>query len=704
MRKSAKTTNTLIALILLLAAGKVHAQQLSAHIGDPKTYFGVAYYPEVWNFETLDKDIALMKEANVNVVRMGEFSWNLMEPREGQYEFAWLHRVVERLYANGIQVILGTPTASPPVWMATQYPEIFKVDELGHRRGHGARKNTSFSSEVYRSFSRKICTELGREFGSKAGVIAWQTDNEFSLSPDYSEETRLKWVDWLADKYGSIDTLNRIWATNLWSMEYHDFSQIPMAKPGTWHHPSLRMDWQQFTSDQIVEFQQIQLDALRKHSRIPITHDAMPGQKIIYPDLFANLDFMTTNFYHNFSVYNRVQMNFDRLRGYGKGMHWVFETAPNYSGGGPKGKTWFIHQPDGAMRSIIWSNYAMGGQGTLFWLWRQHPAGQEMPHGSFISSWGKPAANFEQLKQLGRELKEQSDFLINSPVEKADIAIVYSHKAAMGFTVENSTSADIRYYTDWTQRFYRPMSDAFLHRDVIHEWVDPAGYKVIVAPMLPALSGSYVQKLRQWVEQGGTLLLGPMSGFRTEHWTAPTDHALGEIGAWIGLEVESRIPIDPYNRNYAVVPQLSFSFDDLADADCSLWSEALSTTDGKVLATYTNGMHRDQPAIVETKVGKGKVVFFGTDPGYEAMKSIYLKYAAEQGVQPLARGDKDVLVVPRSDGKDRYLAIINISNEKKNIELEDPISEDLLGGDQAGKKILTLSPFEVIIGKMAGTN
>ena len=686
-------------LACLFILAQAHSQNINTYIGDPKLYYGVAYYPESWDFETVEEDIALMKEANINVVRMSEFSWNLMEPKEGQYEFAWLHKVIDQLYENGIQVILGTPTATPPVWMAEKYPEIFKVDEHGNRRGHGARKNTSYSSETYRSFSQKICSELGKAFGKKAGVIAWQTDNEFSLSADYSEETRKKWVAWLEKKYQSIATLNKIWATNLWSMEYGNFNQIPMATPSIWHHTSLRMDWLQFTSDELVAFQQIQLDALRKHTDLPITHDAMPGQKIIYPDLFANLDFMTTNFYHNFSVYNRVQMNFDRLRGYGKGMHWVFETAPNYSGGGPQGKTWFIHQPDGAMRSIMWSNYAMGGQGSLFWLWRQHRAGQEMVHGSFISAWGKKAANFEQLKAFGQELKDQSELLIETPVAPAEIGMIYSHKAAMGYTVEAYNTQNLRYYTEWTSRFYRPMSDAFLHRDVIHEWVDLSKYKMIVASMLPSMTSKYMQELKEWVQDGGVLFLGPMAGYRTENWTAPTQHALGELGDWIGLEIESRIPIDPFNKNHDKAPKINFQLEGFPAVECSLWSEALSSQNGKTLATYEHGMHNGQPAIIETQVGKGKVVFFGTDPGPEALKKFYLKYAAGIGISPLAKGDQDVIIVPRKRGKDQYQFIINITNESKTIELAARIVKDVLSGTKGARKKIVLQPFEVILGK-----
>ena len=353
-----------------------------------------------------------------------------------------------------------------------------------------------YNHPLYNEKCRLVCEALAKAVGSRKGVIGWQTDNEFHLSSDYSDLTKNDWKKWLETRYGTIENLNKIWATNLWSQKYDSFDQIPMNKTGTWHHPSLRMDWKSFSSDQVVAFQDIQLKAIRKYSTLPITHDGMPGNTIEYPDLFENLDFMATNFYHNFSVYNRVQINFDRLRGYGKGMHWVFETAPNYSGGGPKGMNWFIHQPDGALRSIMWTHYALGGQGTMFWLWRQHPAGHEMPHGSFVSSWGKPVANFSELSNLGAELEKNSDELMKSEVKQAEIGMLFSHTSVRGYKIETNSGKAVNYYTDVTSKFYRPLSDAFLSRDVIHEGVDIDKYKMLVMPMAPVLPDELKERLK----------------------------------------------------------------------------------------------------------------------------------------------------------------------------------------------------------------
>lgn len=694
-------TKAVITALICLNAFSVLSQSRGnkGYIGSPNLYYGVAYYPEAWNLEGVDEDIRQMKTFHINVVRMAEFSWALMEPEEGRFEFEWLHQIVDKLVANGIEVVLGTPTATPPIWAAEKYPEIFVTDESGVRREHGGRRNCSYTSQKYRELSEKICQAMAREFGQKPGVIGWQTDNEFNIIFDYSEQTRRLWHQWLEEKYQTIDNLNQVWHTNLWSQRYQRFDQIPMPKPSVWHHSSLRFDWGLFSNQQIVDYQNIHIQAIRKYSNLPITHDGMPGQEKDYPKLFENLDFMAVNCYHGFQAYPRWQTNYDRMRGYGKGMHWLFETAPNNSGGGPSGQTWFIHQPDGAFRAVTWMNYAMGGQGAMFWLWRQQPAGQEMPHGAFLSAWGEPAANADDLRQMGRELKTHSDLLMNAPVDQARIALFYSHQNDLGLRIEESSNG-IDYYANWTDLFYSPISNAFLHRDVIHEQSNLEPYEVLILPLMPYLSKELSGKLEQWVRKGGILIAGPMTAYRDGSWTAHTDRALGWFEAWTGIEVVSRIPADDYSREGE--PYAKIRFDDklktLPVDACKLWSEALNSSKGTVLGVYQNGMHHQKPAIIENRVGKGKVIFLGTYPGEKAYQKLVLDGAREKNIQPLATGDPYILVVPRTqpDGT-RLLFAINLGDTTKNLQLGGAIYTDLLSGNQINGASISLKPFEVLM-------
>ncbi len=687
-----------IALMLIL--WHVEPVKLTAqnHIGDKKLYYGCAYYPEAWGLQTVDEDIARMKELNMNVMRMAEFSWAVMEPEEGRFRFDWLHQVIDKLYENGIDVVLGTPTATPPAWMAEKYPEIFVVEETGQQRTHGARRNCSYTNEVYREKSRIIVEKMAQEFGEKPGVIAWQTDNEFHLTSDYSKTTEKRWHDWLRKRYGSIETINEQWNLNLWSQRYNSFGQIPMPRSDIWHHPSLQMAWYRFTNDMVDEYQDIHLESIRKYSNLPITHDGMPGQRTNYVQLFDDLDFMAVNNYHSFEAYDRIQSNYDRMRGYHQGFHWLFETAPNYSGGGKKGNTWFLHQPEGSMQAAMWMNYGLGGQGIMFWLWRQHWAGQEMPHGSIISSWGKPAANYDDLKELGKQLHMTSAFLMENPVKQAEAAIFWSHENLKGLTIEEYAN-NIKYYNDWTYRFYRPIADAQVHRDVIHEHTDISNYKLLMIPLMPYVPQQLQDRLQDWVINGGILLVGPMTGYRTEEWTGFKQHAMGEMAEWMDIEVDSRIPIGTSRRPAEIPVLLDFNNGLITKSpEASLWSEALSTDGGNILAFYKNGMHDGKPAIIENQVGQGKVVLLGTDPGEKAYRQLILKYADEAGVKPLTGVVEDVVISPRKGRSGEGYVVVNISNQEKEINLDINGYEDLLRQKKmkTGGK-LPLGPYDFFI-------
>lgn len=669
------------------------------YIGDKKLYYGAAYYPEGWDLQGIEADIRRMKECHINVVRMAEFSWTLMEPEEGRFEFDWLHGIIDQLHAAGIDVILGTPTATPPGWAADKYPNMFAVNEDGIRSQHGARRNCSFTDPDYLRLCDRIVTEMAKEFGKKEGVIAWQTDNEFHLKEDYSAHSKQLWAAWLRQRYGSVDSLNRRWNLNLWSQNYSSFEMVPMPTSHTWANPSLQLAWYRFNVHNLIAFQDRQISIIRQHSDLPMTHDGMPGQTTDYERLFEHLDFVAVNNYHSFEAYDRVFSNYDRARGYGKGMHWLFETAPNNSGGGKQGRTWFLHQPDNSMHAALWMNFALGGQGSLFWLWRQHWSGHEMPHGSIISAWNKPAANYDDIVQLGANLQKSSDFLVHHPVAPAEIAMFWSHENNAMLRVEEYANG-IRYYDDWTYRFYHALSDVYLHRDVINPGMDLSPYQLLFAPLMPYISDDLRQRLKTWVQSGGTLVLGPMSGYRTEEWSSYTDHALGDFGEWTGISVESRIPVGTRRRPKEIPLRMTFRgflspFNAQPGLEAGLWSEALSSEQGTVLATYANGMHEGLPAIIEHPVGQGKVVLLGTDPGKEVLSRLLLHYAQELGIEPLAKGDPGVLIAERR-GSGSGVVVDNISTQPRTLTLTHGGGTDILSGQTVGAR-LTLEPFDVLV-------
>jgi len=670
------------------------------YIGKKQLYYGSSYYPESWDSSEIDKDIQRMKELNMNVVRMGEFAWSSIEPNEGIYDFEWLHNVIEKLNKNGIDVILGTPTATPPIWLAEKYPDIFIENDNKTQQTHGGRKNYKYTSQIYRELSAKIVEKFVIEFGSKPCVIGWQTDNEFSIHEDFSKETENIWHEWLKNRYLSIDSLNNSWDNALWSQSYYSFNQIPMPRSYVWHNPSILWNWSLFWSEQVTQFQDVQVNVIRKYSKLPITHDAMPGQKLNYDRLFENLDFMAINYYHSFEVFDRVASNLDRVRTSFKGRnYWMFETAPNNSGGGFGGKTWIIYQPRSAVKTALWLTYANGGQGTLFWLWRQHWGGHEMVHGSVVNAWGRPAANYDVLKELGTEISKTSDFLMRTPVAQNQIALVYSHLSNAAFEIEQYAT-DMKYYPEWATRFYRPFLDSYIPRDVITENADISQYKLIMIPLCPYVSKEFRAKLQRWVENGGTLIWGPMTGYRNEHFASFTDFATGDIEKWSNIQVDARIPIgvnqraaeEKYLLNWEKNNEGSKTFE--TTKECGLWAENLISTNGKILATYKNGMMVGKNAIIETVVGKGKFIYLGTDPGQETLGKMVIYYSKLQGITPVVSGDKGVMVVMRNNETEKCMILINLENADKKMILPFSKSTDLITGNTINGQNIILKPFE----------
>ena len=186
-------------------------------------YFGADYYPEHWVYpydgtaeapeSRWEIDAQLMVNAGVNVVRLGEFSWGLCERAEGQYDFAWLKRAMDVMEQAGIKVVLGTPTAAPPIWLTQKHPEILPLDDHGLVRNAGTRRAYCLNSDVYWDYCKKIVGAMANALGKHPALIAWQIDNgigrhntEYSFNP----ETRRDWHAWLRAKYETIDKLNEM--------------------------------------------------------------------------------------------------------------------------------------------------------------------------------------------------------------------------------------------------------------------------------------------------------------------------------------------------------------------------------------------------------------------------------------------------------------------------------------------------------------
>ena len=248
----------------------------------PHLLHGGDYNPEQWIDcpKVLEEDIRLMKEAHVNCVSLGIFSWAKLEPEEGEFHFGWLRRIIDHLFENGIYTILATPTGAMPHWMTAKYEEVRQMGPDGVRNLPGRRHNFCYTSPVMRKKMKKINHELSRHLGNHPGVILWHISNEYggngSDASCHCPHCQQAFREWLKEKYKTLDNLNHAWWTTFWSHTYTDWSQIHSPVPnGENGLHGLNLDWKRFVSHQIQDFCKEEIHAVLKYSVLPVTINMM---------------------------------------------------------------------------------------------------------------------------------------------------------------------------------------------------------------------------------------------------------------------------------------------------------------------------------------------------------------------------------------------------------------------------------------------
>lgn len=654
---------------------------------DDAMLIGASWYPEMWPEDEWPMDIARMREIGFNMVRLFEFAWHRFEPREGEYDLGWALRVMDLCHEAGIAVMVGTPTPAPPAWLTSTYPDTLRTDAEGRRKGHGIRCHFSPHSRKYRELSSLLIERMAAALAEHPALHSWQIDNEMG-GADFGPEARAAFHAWLEQRYGDIHTLNEEWGLEFWSQAYASFDQVPMppVESPSRHHPSLSLANQHFQNDVWTDFIRQQCDILRAKSDKPITTNMVGnfgGMNWFQHNRL--LDRVGTSMYKDVDHYHWNVMQFDRMRAEKPDRpYWHLETAPSWSGGG---RVWNIHHSADGIRAMTWMSALLGGSMMLYWQWRQHWAGQEMLHGTLCTATGKWRPNREAIARIAAEWREHGEWLLAHPPAPSAVGLLISNEAAWAFAATPMEGLD--YLQVWRDAFHQPLCDSHIWRDVIHESADLSKYKVLIIPLMPVLSKDTRRRLVEWVGSGGHLLLGPLTGFRTDEYTVFRDREFGGLEELMGAESALRFTVKD------VEDTVSVEFGDGHVARVSGTCEGFVPTTGAVLADYVGGYGDGLPAIVENSFGAGTV----TTLGGLVDRATYLKLVRgllqHAGVVPVAEGDAHVVVVPRagSDGTVAGYGIVNLK-EQEQVILLPAVGMDLLTGEPQGREV-TLPPLAV---------
>ncbi|GAA3487816.1 beta-galactosidase [Streptomyces cremeus] len=586
--------------------------------------FGGDYNPEQWDEPVWQEDDELMRRARVNLATVGVFSWALLEPEEGRFDFAWLDAHIERLHANGVAVDLATPTASPPPWFTLAHPDALPVTPQGARLTHGSRDTYCLTAPAYRRAARRIASVLAQRYGDHPALALWHVHNEYGTLC-HCDHTAAAFRVWLRARHGSLDALNEAWGTAFWSQHYTSWEQVLPPRASQWHkNPGQALDFRRFWSAEIVAAHREQRDAIRAHSDRPVTTNLMlPAYQNV--DLWAlagELDVVTSDQYPaapGLDAAAGVAAHADRTRSLGGGRPWLLmEQGTNtvYDGDRILGK-----EPGDIMRHSL-GHIARGSEGALFFQWRQSRAGAESWHSAMVPHAGPDSRIFREVTQLGEAVARLGE-LAGSTVT-ASVAVLDSPDAWWALGVDGLPSSRLGDYHGELVRAHRALWDAGCTVDFARPEHELARYRLVVAPALFLLSDEGAESLRRFVDGGGTLLVQHASGYVDDRMHARLGgYPAAPLREALGMRVEEYRPLREDER---IV---------LSDgSQGTVWSELLRTEGAETLAAYTHGMLTDGPALTRHRFGSGHGWYLSTrldDVGYAALVGRLL---AEAGVEP----------------------------------------------------------------------
>jgi beta-galactosidase len=658
----------------------------------PPVLLGAAWYPEQWDQATNDHDLETMEAAHIHVARVGEFAWSSMEPAEGKYDWTWLDHAIESAAKHHVAIVLGTPTAAPPAWLTTKYPETLRVDENGRRDEHGNRQQFSFANTKYRELAHGIAEAMAKRYGHNPNVVGWQLDNEYAAD-SFDPEARAQWHAWLKRKYGTIDRLNTLWTTQYWSQTYDNFDEIP-ARPKE-ENPALLLDWRHFVSETWKSYSENQISAIRPSAdaRQFITTNTMGwfegfDSYVVHSvlDIAAWDDYVSNP--NGFDWANNGAAH-DLTRGYKQKNFWVMETEPAFVNWRKTNNP----LPKGQTREMAWQAVGHGADAVEYWQWRSALNGQEQYHGTLVGADGKPVPVYAEIQQVGDEFEKAGKALAGTtPVANVAVLHDFNSRWAIDFQRHAAKFDPVEELVD----FYRPLRADAQGVDVIAPTAELNRYKLVVAPALNVLPQATADHLMAYVKQGGQLVLGPRSGMKNEYDGLWPNRQPGPLQTLLGGRVQ---------EFYALgAPVTTSMTEGGGQGKGDVWAELLEPLPGgeaaQAVAKYdasagSAGWLDGQPSILTRQVGKGRITYVGFWPDAATLSALTRGWLKDAGVSPLIPNVPEGVEVCEREGQGRRVVVIlNHTTEPQHVALPAGMTDLLNGG---GASAVDLEKYGVAV-------
>lgn len=667
---------------------------------------GVDYYPEHWDKSLWQEDADRMQKTGVKVVRMAEFAWSRLEPREGIYEFEWLDEVIGLFAERQIQVFLCTPTCTPPLWLFEKYPEVIQVGKDEHTIPIGIRGHRCLNNPVYRQKCKEIITKMVTRYVKNEWVIGYQIDNELEANHCCCPVCEDKFRSFVQKKYGTIEDVNKAYGNNVWSGEYSSFSQIrpPFGEHPTWLNPSYMLDFNRYASQstvEYVEFQRELIHSLDKRALITTNNWLCENMPDFY-QMFKHLDFVSYDNYPTTVIPSDQEelyshaFHLDLMRGIKQKNFWIMEQlSGNLGSWMPMTSTL---QP-GMLKGYALQAIAHGADTVLHFRWRTAVSGAEMFWHGILDHSNVPGRRYEEFCDLCQTVNNWKE--IEGSVIKNKVAILYSSDQEYGFKIQPQVEG-MHYFTQ-----LKAYHDAFTCLGVgvdIIDWLsDLSDYDVVVAPTLYVTNSLIEKNLKEFVQRGGHFVLTNRSGVKDSENKCIMSPLPAIFSEMMGVTVREYDPIGLKKQKIEIVDELWKQ--DICDTctkngtdvmetseaiTCSLWCDILDSQKAEVLANYDENFYQGNAAITQNEYGKGIAYYAGTVLNRRGMIAFARLIARNAGIEYVNGLPIGVERTVREKNNEKWTFLFNNTNEVKNFTW-NIVSNEYIGESREEM----LEPFEM---------
>ena len=660
-----------------------------------KPLYGAAYYSEYTPTDRLDEDIRLMKEAGVTVVRVGESTWSLFEPQDGVFEFAWMDRILDAMHKAGIQVILGTPTYSIPSWLAQEHPEVLSQTVDGRQSYYGIRQNMDIYNPTYRIYCERIIRRMMAHFAKHPAIIGYQVDNEVEArgidNPDYFEGFKA----YIREEFqGDLKELNRRWGLNYWGMNINKWEDFYDRKGVT--NPSYKVWWERWNRKVTADFLNWQIDLVNEYKRPDqfVTHCFMPGfANIDQVEAMRQMEYPAINVYYTMQdaqdgVWIGYSCDFMRMV---SRSHQFLITETNAQGTGWSSRDQWPPY-DGQLRQNMYAFLSGGANMVEYWHWATLHYGQETYWRGILGHDGQPNRVYREFQRGAKELEKIGQQLTN--LKKPNrVALLFSH--------DSKHALDFMPYTDRNQYkdswMYEALYKQNIECDILSvdkpEMQDFSAYDLLVVPSLYVATDELLQKISDFVKQGGEVVMLYKSGYTDYDNAVRPLLAPGPLAEACGFTYQEYSSINP----------LPLRANDLGATDnqVSTWMEFLQLKGAQPLAYVDHPFFGQWPCITEHAYGKGHLTYIGTVPSTDLLEKLIARAADRKQIATIERGYRFPIILRNgvnAQGKQVHY-LFNYSAEPKRVTYPYADSQSLLDGQSLKKgSSVQIEPWGVVIG------